>query len=191
VPGKLTAAPLNKSVSLAWLPPTGYKASGVTSYKVEEYVGGSATGTPAATFSVPAPKRSYVVTGLTNGQEYSFTLAAVNSVGTGLATKAAQATPEPTAPSAPKSLAAVGSSGQVSLTWNPPEHLGGSPTTAYDLYRSTTPGSFGTTPIASVGGSTLSYTDSSVSNGTTYYYVVRAVNAYGHSPNSNTANATP
>jgi titin len=190
-PGKLTAAPLNKSVSLAWLPPTGYKASGVTSYKVEEYVGASATGTPAATFSVPAPKRGYVVAGLTNGQEYSFTIAAVNAAGAGPASNAVQATPEPTAPSAPKSLAAVGSSGQVSLTWKPPEHLGGSPTTAYDLYRSTTLGSFGTTPIASVGGTTLAYTDSSVTNGTTYYYAVEAVNAIGHSPNSNVASATP
>jgi hypothetical protein len=190
-PVKLTAAPLNKSVSLAWVPPTGYKASGVTTYQVDEYVGASATGTPAATFSVPVPKRSFLVTGLTNGQEYSFTIAAVNAAGTGPATKAAQATPGPTVPSAPKSLSAAGSSGQVSLTWNPPEHLGGSPTTAYDLYRSTTPGSFGTTPIASLSGTTLAYTDSSVTNGTTYYYVVEAVNALGHSPNSNTASATP
>src|SRR5262249_15744082 len=38
---------------------------------------------------------------------------------------------------------------------------------------------------------TNSYTDTGLTNGTTYYYVVTAVNGAGESGNSNEANATP
>lgn len=45
------------------------------------------------------------------------------------------------------------------------------------------------TPIASVSGS--SYTNTELTNGKTYYYVVKAVNSGGLSTNSNQASATP
>ncbi|HYY20380.1 MAG TPA: fibronectin type III domain-containing protein [Thermoleophilaceae bacterium] len=46
--------------------------------------------------------------------------------------------------------------------------------------------------VATVGGSTLSYTDTGLVNGTTYNYTVRVVDAAGNvSSDSNTATATP
>jgi hypothetical protein len=60
--------------------------------------------------------------------------------------------------------------------------------TSYQVKRSTTSGG----PYTTVGTSaTTSYTDTSVTNGTIYYYVVAAVNTAGAGANSNQAFAEP
>ena len=92
--------------------------------------------------------------------------------------------PPPTPPAAPTGLAASPGNAQVSLTWN-----ASSGATSYKVKRSTTPGSGYSVIAPSVA--TTSYTDTTVVNGTTYYYVVSAVNSSGESPNSNEAYATP
>jgi hypothetical protein len=58
----------------------------------------------------------------------------------------------------------------------------------YDLKRSTTPGG-PYTPIASLYDTT--YTDDSVVNGVTYYYVVASINAFGDGTNSLAISVTP
>ena len=57
------------------------------------------------------------------------------------------------------------------------------PSVTYKVYRSTTAGVY-STPLAS-SISTTSYTDGTVQSGTTYYYVVTAVNSGGESARSN------
>src|SRR5438034_1095934 len=94
----------------------------------------------------------------------------------------------PTPPSAPQNLAATGGNAQVTLTWQAPASDGGSPITNYRIYRGTS--SNGETLLATIGN-VLTYTDTSVTNGVTYYYQVSAVNAAGEGPRSNEASATP
>src|SRR5437773_710991 len=94
----------------------------------------------------------------------------------------------PTPPSAPQNLAATGSNAQVGLTWQAPASNGGSPITNYRIYRGTS--SNGETLLATIGN-VLTYSDTSVTNGVTYYYQVSAMNGAGEGPRSNEASATP
>lgn len=87
------------------------------------------------------------------------------------------------APAAPFSVLADAGTSQVIVRWN--ESLGA---TSYNVKRSTTSGS-GYSTIASVANTT--YTDTGVANGTTYYYVVSAVNSAGESSNTSQDAATP
>ena len=66
------------------------------------------------------------------------------------------------------------------LAWDAPAGT----ITGYNIYRSTTSGAF-TTKLNAALVTTLTYTDTTAVAGTTYFYVVRAVNATGESPNSN------
>lgn len=75
----------------------------------------------------------------------------------------------------------------VLLKWEPSAPKPGVTVTGYNVYRSQPDGTFA--PLASVSAPT--YLDDKVSNGTTYYYFVRAVNSAGQqSPPSNHASAT-
>jgi len=93
-----------------------------------------------------------------------------------------------TAPSAPLNLQATAEDGSVNLSWNAPSNNGGSAVTGYRLYRGTS--SDGASFYSNVDGTT--YQDiANVTNGTTYYYKVTAVNSAGESAFSNEAIATP
>lgn len=89
------------------------------------------------------------------------------------------------APAAPASATATPGDGQVIVSWVSSATAG-----SYNLYRSTTSGGEGSTPY-STGLTTTTYTDSAVSNGTTYYYKVSAVNAGGESGLSTEVSARP
>ncbi len=92
----------------------------------------------------------------------------------------------PTVPSAPGSLAAAASPGQVVLTWTAATAGVSVPVTAYKVYRGTASG--GETLLTTLGA-VLTYTDTAVSGGATYYYKVSAVNAVGEGALSSEAYA--
>src|SRR5207302_6494038 len=91
-------------------------------------------------------------------------------------------------PGPPQGLAATAGDAPVTLTWPPPSSNGGSPITNYRIYRATASG--GETLKATIGN-VLTYTDTAVSNGVTYYYQVSAVSNVGEGPRSNEASAPP
>ncbi len=87
-------------------------------------------------------------------------------------------------PAPPDNLTAAGGDGEVSLSWT-----ASSGATSYSVKRAT--GSNG--PFAPVGLplTTTGYTDMSLLNGTTYFYVVTATATSGESENSLIVSATP
>jgi len=94
----------------------------------------------------------------------------------------------PSSPSAPRNLAAAHGDGQIVLRWQPPASVVGAPIANYTVYRGTASG--GET-ILTIVGDVLTYTDTAVTNGYTYYYEVSAVNTLGVGSRSNEVAATP
>jgi len=91
------------------------------------------------------------------------------------------------APAAPAGLSAISSNQEIGLNWS------ASPTaTWYNIYRGTSPGSYTLLTGGSVTAPITSYADVAVTNGTTYYYAVSAVNSVGEGAQSTgTVSATP
>lgn len=189
-PGGLIASAGDRMVALSWQMPTSDGGSGITGYNV--YRGTSAGAEGSAPIASNVAARTFTDSGVVNGTTYFYRVAAVNAVGTSAFSGEASATPHAaaTVPSAPQSLAAVGSNTTVALTWSVPASDGGSAVTGYSVYRGTSAGAEAATPIAANVAGT-SFTDTGLVNGTTYFYRVTAVNAVGASTPSNEASARP
>jgi len=103
------------------------------------------------------------------------------SGGSDTAVGSAPAAPAP--PAAPAGLIATAGTAQVALTWSAV-----SGATAYAVIRSTISGG----PYTNIASpSAAGYTDTAVTGGTTYYYVVSVTTAAGVSPNCVQVAATP
>jgi fibronectin type 3 domain-containing protein len=172
----LSAAAGNTQVVLSW-----NVSAGATSYHVKRStVSGGETQIAAPT------SNNYTDTGLTNGDKYFYVVSAVNAGGESANSAEVSATPTaPTVPpAAPTGLQATAGNAQVSLKWN-----ASTGATSYHVKRSTSNGGPYNTAVASP--TTTNYVDTTVTNGTTYYYVVSALNSSGESANSGQASATP
>src|SRR5207302_4256235 len=104
--------------------------------------------------------------------------------GHSLHTSATPTATPPAPPSTPTNLTAAPGNGQVTLSWS-----AATGAASYNLYRSTTSGGEGSTPVVT-GIASTSYTNTGLTNGITYYFRVAAVNASGTSGQSNQASAT-
>jgi glycosyl hydrolase family 44/fibronectin type III domain protein len=175
-PTGLAATAGNAQVSLSWNP-----SSGATSYHVKR----STTSGGESQISAPT-SNSFTDTGLTNGTKYFYVVSAVNSGGESTNSSEVSATPSAPAapPAAPTGLQATAGNAQVSLTWT-----ASAGAASYHVKRATTSGGPYNTAVASP--TAANYLDTSVTNGTVYFYVVSAVNAAGESANSTQASATP
>ena len=175
-PQSLTATGGSGSVSLSWATPSSNGGAPITGYDV--YRGTSAGGESATPVVTNVTGTSFTDTGLTNGTTYYYTVAAVNAVGVSPQSGEASATPQAGAPSAPLAVVASAGNASVNVSWSVPASDGGSPVTGYDVYRGTSAGGESATPIVTNVTGT-SFTDTGLTNGTTYYYKVAAVNAVG------------
>ena len=180
-PPPLPAAPMglqasagNGLVNLTWSASTG-----ATSYNVKR---STVTGGPYTTISSPTVT-NFTDTGVINGTKYFYVVTAVNASGESSPSMEASAAPTLAVPAAPTGLQATAGNAQVSLSWT-----ASAGATGYHVKRSTTSGS-GYAQIAAP--TTTSYTDTGLTNGTTYYYVVSALNAAGEGANSSQVSASP
>lgn len=130
---------------------------------------------------------TYIDGTVSPGGTYSYRVAAINTVGEGPASAAVtgqRAFP----PGTPRAVSADAGKSQVRLTWTAPPD-GGSPITAYGIYRSTSAGK--ESLYLAVAPGTTSFTDTNVTRKIRYYYRVSAVNNIGESPLSSEVTAAP
>jgi F5/8 type C domain/Fibronectin type III domain len=90
-------------------------------------------------------------------------------------------------PGGPGNLTATTGTGSVTLHW---AASSGSPT-SYSIYRGTKSDGEATTPVGTVSGTTTTFTNTGLTNDSTYFYMVVANNAVGNSPDSNEVMTTP
>ncbi len=175
-------------MALSWTAPASDGGSPITGYEIWR---GTTSGA-ASLLTTVGLVTSYTDASVSNGTTYYYQVAAVNAVDTGPGSNERSATPTPppppTAPGAPNLTAANAGNASVALSWTAPASDGGSSITGYEIWRGTTSGA---ASLLTTVGLVTSYTDASVSNGTTYYYQVAAVNAVDTGPGSNERSATP
>ncbi|MDE1829460.1 MAG: fibronectin type III domain-containing protein [Thaumarchaeota archaeon] len=184
IPLNLTAAPSNQHLSLSWLAPSFTGGSKITKYNIYR---GTDFGGEMYLTTLPPTNESYVDPWLENGVTYYYYVTAVNSVGESHNSNEAYATPG-TISSAPQTLSAYLTNGQVYLTWQPPAATNGSPIKQYNVYRGTSAGK--ETLLTSITDGTTSYADAAVGASPSYYYYVTAVNSVGESIPSNEISVT-
>ncbi len=176
VPAGLAATAGDAMVSLTWT-----ASMGATGYNVKR---AASSGGPYTKLAAPT-SAGYTDSSVANGTTYFYVVSALNPAGESADSMEVSATPEaPSAPpAAPANLTATAGNAQASLTWS--ASIGA---TNYHLKRATTNGG----PYAQIATLTsTSYADTPLTNDTTYYYVVSAVNSAGESANSAQVIAVP
>lgn len=172
-PAGMTATGGMGQVSLAWS-----AVSGATSYNV--YYGTTPGVTTATGTKVSVSSTGYLQTGLMAGATYYYVVTAVNASGESAASAAVQAMttqtpPAPTAPAPPTGVTAAGGTNQATVTWSTVTGA-----TSYNIYWSTTSG-VTTATGTKLANATSPAVQAGLDAGTTYYYIVTAVNATGES----------
>ena len=154
-PAQLVATPGDGRITLGWQP-----VAGATGYRVYRTTTGVFGTTPLKSVG----GTTYQNSGLINGTLYSYKVAAYNNTGTGPASAAVSAIP--LAP--PLNLTATPGNTQATLGWQSSQGA-----SSYKVYRSTT----SSDPAAVVVGTTagLGLVDLNLTNGTRYYYRVKAL----------------
>ncbi len=174
----------NAQSVVTWNPPTGNGGTAIYGYSVTATDltvasrGGqtcTTVGTTMVTISSTTPvATTCTVTGLTNGDQYHFAVAAMSSVGTGPASVSNVVRPA-TAPSAPTIVKVVAYSGYAMVYWSVPTSDGGTPVASYRVIAA--PGG----AFCHVPRSMTSCRIGGLQAGVNYSFTVTATNAAGTS----------
>lgn len=169
------------NVTVSWEPPSEDSRTPITGYVIEvSYLGG-------AGYYYPGPDdRSWLVSGLTNGDLYSFRVRAVNDVGDSEWSSAVDEVPA-TIPGPPTGLTAVPGEGTVTLSWTVPSDDGGDPVSSYNVYRWDISSAWSLIDTVT----TAYYVDDAVGDGMLYVYRVTAMNKAGEGEPSDEVPVVP
>jgi cellulose 1,4-beta-cellobiosidase len=177
------------ALDLTWTPST---STDVTQQRI--YRGTSAGGPYTLVTTVPNNTTgTFTDTGLANFTAYYYIVRAFDGTQESPNSNEANATPvDNLAPAAPTTLSAVDHPADqgfaIDLAWVVSTS---SDVTEQRLYRSTTAGGPYTLVTTFTDNTTAAFTDTGLTNDTSYYYVVRSYDATQESANSNEANAAP
>jgi hypothetical protein len=162
-PTALIATGGNAQVSIAFTLPTSNGGASISSY--------TATSTPGNITGTSTTGSPVVVTGLTNGTSYTFTIYATNADGNGTPSAPSSAVTPATVPSAPLTPSAVAGNASATVRFSAPSSNGGAPITSYTA--TSAPGGI----TGSAASSPISVTG--LTNGISYTFTVTATNTAG------------
>jgi Ca2+-binding RTX toxin-like protein len=168
------ASPGDGSATLIWTVPVSDGGAPIAGYVVEVQLAG--TGTAVATQSVAAGATSASVAGLPAETPYRLRVRAVNAAGPGSWSALSAAVTPYTKPGPPTIASVSPHNGAASVCWSAPPDNGGRPVTSYTVQLLDADGSQ-VGPAHPVAGSTL--TVARLDNGSSYTFLVRAVNLAG------------
>jgi hypothetical protein len=170
----ITSVTAGNTIATVNFTPGATGGSPITSFTVTARAGTTVVQTVTG---IAPTATSAVVGGLTNGTAVTFTVQAVNAVGTGPESAPSAPVTPVTTPGAPVIGTAVAGNAQATVAWTAPVNTGGSAVTSYQVEVRT-----GTTVVRTVTGIAPTATSTVVTgltNGTAYNFRVRAVNAVG------------
>ena len=182
-PRNLQAVAGKEEIYLTWDSPADNGGAPITGYRLYR---GTESGSETYLTTVDSTKTNYTDSGLITGETYYYYVTALNDKGESEKSNEVGATPL-SVPTPPQNLRIKADLNYTSLVWDPPASDGGCTIKEYRIYRGERIGD--ETYIATVSANILSFIDSSVRNGYTYYYYVTAVNSVGESLPSNEVHA--
>jgi uncharacterized protein (DUF1800 family)/fibronectin type 3 domain-containing protein len=165
----VTASGSEGTAALSWQP-----VAGATGYRIFAKVPGAVNQIALVTGT------THTISGLTNGAAYTFRVAALNNGGTGPESVEVVAVPM----TSPRGLKAEAINGDVMVSWQAADGA-----STYIVYRGTSEDAGGFTPVTA-DQRALSFVDRGLTNGTQYFYRVRALTAGGASDMSAAASVT-
>ncbi len=183
IPEKFTATPGNKEVSFTW-----DKSDGANTYSI---YWATTAGVDAQSTSIDSiTARAYTHTGLTNGKTYYYKIAAKDGIGNSSDLSTEKSATPVSGVATPENLTAIPGNAFVTLNIDP---YSGGKETSFRIYWDDEAGvnSSSDTIAASDKKISFPYTISGLTNGTTYYYRVSAIDGGVESDLSNEASATP
>ena len=173
----------NTEITVQWNQPTGDQQSG---YKIERSTDGTNWSVHVA--DTGNTNTTYSDTGLTANTTYHYRISVINASGTSTPSPASSDTTfgPPEAPTGLTATSLVGA--EIKLDWVAPTDNNGSAVTGYKIERSTDNVTFSVL-VADTASTAVTYTDSGLTTGTTYYYKISAINQYGTGTATGVANA--
>ncbi len=169
-PNSVSVARSGTSAYVDWTPPDDDRGLAVTSYKVTASPGGA---------SVSTSNISAVLTGLTTGQSYTFTVTASNSAGASPGMQAAAVSASPPSADLDPTVDTSGA-GKMLVSWQPPSSaLDQEPNslTQYGVKLYAASGSLVASSTETVDATTHEF--SGLTAGSSYYATVQATNSFG------------
>ena len=184
-PTAFSAAAADSAINLSWSVPDDDGGASIDGYEI--YRGESAS--ELALYDTVGVVTTYQDTEVAPGETWYYEVAAFNEAGPGAHSPTASATvpvPPPVDPPSAPTLSATRGSGSVRLNWTAPTDDGGASVSGYQVFRGTVSGSL--VQVATLGN-VLTWNNTGLTNGQTYWFQVAAVNSAG--PGVRSSEVTP
>ncbi|WP_188890917.1 S-layer homology domain-containing protein [Paenibacillus radicis (ex Gao et al. 2016)] len=184
-PPSITSQPSNSTISAGANTTFSVTATNATGYQWQVDEGAGFTNIANGAPYSGATTATLTITGATAGMNgYLYRVVATGAATPNAVSNSATLTVN-TVPDAPIVTSIVAGDKQVHLVWNSVAD-----STGYKIYQSDISGAYGA-EVATVGHSVQQKDITGLTNGTTYYFIVKAVNSVGDSDTSNEVSAKP